>query len=201
MSEENVVTNGISLNLTSQAKIANTNAKLVRKILSLLRSVTDEHAKTEDHKGALIVLGEFVRQDYCIPGMRQIGSNPLTGRALYVGSTKEKDKEELNGLLSSNADGAIIVDTTGQIMATQVYLHVEHAETQVEEECSTRHISAASFSMNSHIVACFTMSEETGKVRYYVDGKQVSVYDPNARGESDDADESDDDDLDLEIEA
>lgn len=178
---------GLSLDLTSQAKIAKTNTKLVKKILSLLRSVAGKHAKTGEHKGALIVLGEFVRYDYCVPGMRQIGANPLTGRALYVGS-----KEEVANLLDSNTDGAIVVDATGQIMATQVYLHVEHAEAQVEEECSTRHISAASFSMNPHIIACFTMSEETGKVRYFVDGKQVSVYDPHENEKPEEDDDLDD---------
>jgi DNA integrity scanning protein DisA with diadenylate cyclase activity len=196
--EKEVTTNGkIFLDLTSQAKIANTNAKLIKKTLSLLRGVASEHAKERKHKGALIVLGEFVRYDYQVPGMRQIGANPLTGRALYVDGNS---RAEVLALLSSNADGAIIVDITGQIMAAQVYLHVEHAEAQVEEECSTRHISAASFSMNDHIVACFTMSEETGKVRYYADGKQVSVYDP-CREEKPSDNDDDDDDLDVEIEA
>ena len=85
MSEDNtVIPSGISLDLTSQAKIANTNTKLIKKILTLLKTVADKHAQTNEHKGALIVLGEFVRHDYVVPGMRQIGSNPLTGKSIYV---------------------------------------------------------------------------------------------------------------------
>ena len=186
---------GISLDLTPQAKIANTNAKLIKKILSLLKSVANEHASSGEHKGALIVLGEFVRSNYIIPGMRQIGTNPLMGKAIYINGSS-KDTSIVIPLLSENADGAIIIDSTGQIMATQVYLHVEHAEAQVEEECSTRHISAASFSMNPHIIACFTLSEETSKVRYFADGKQVNVYDPHEKKE----DGTDDDDDDVELE-
>lgn len=191
--KENVGTSTISLDLTSQAKIANTNTKLIKKILSLLRNVADEHAKTDAHKGALIVLGEFVRTDYIIPGMRQIGANPLTGKGLYINGTRSEVASAAE-LLSKNADGAMVVDATGQIMAMQVYLNVDHAEAQVEEECSTRHISAASFSMNPHIIACFTMSEETGKVRHYAEGKQVSVYDPHKTEEEED----DVDDVELE---
>ncbi|RLI47794.1 MAG: hypothetical protein DRP09_22075 [Candidatus Thorarchaeota archaeon] len=169
------------LDLTSQAQIANVNKRLEKRILVLLKQITDTDAAAGKHKGALIVLGEFVRFDYKIPGLRQIGSNPLRGTALYV--TSDEARERLEELL--HKDGAIIIDTTGQIMAAQVMLQVDHAEAEVEEECSTRHIAAASFSMREHIIACFTMSEETGKVRQYVDGKQIYVYDPQNKDSKD----------------
>ena len=177
--------NTLELDLSSQASIAQINKKLKNKIKLLLRDISADDVENNKHRGVLIVLGEFVRFDYKVPGMRQIGSNPLIGTATYI--TDKDIKEKLDSLLSE--DGAMLIDTTGQIMAAQVYLQVDHAEAQVEEECSTRHISAASFSMHEHIVACFTMSEETSKVREYIDGKQEFVFDPHIKEEDDDENE------------
>lgn len=164
----------IVLDLQDQARLAQINKKLEKKIYDFLCQEAKRGIRTEDRRGALIVLGEFVRYDYTIPGMRQFKSNPIEGSALFItdkgASTKLKDL--------FNEDGAILIDTTGQILAARVYLHVDDAAVTVDEECSTRHLSAASFSQGSHIVACFTLSEETGKVRHYVGGKCEDVFDP-----------------------
>lgn len=176
MSEEEKTINGLVLDLSSQAQLAEINKKLEDRILALLKSITDKNVKgKQPHRGALIVLGEFIRFDYNVPGMRQIGTNPIKGTVLRI--LEKGIREQFEELL--NHDGAIIIDTTGQIMASQVMLQVTHVDAEVEEECSTRHIAAASFSKNDFIVSCFTMSEETGKVRHYHEGKQVYVYDPN----------------------
>ncbi len=167
----------VVLDLQSQAHLAQINKKLEKKIFDLLTDAAKIDMQTSMHRGALIVLGEFVRYDYKIPGMRQFKSNPIEGSALFLADkgigTKLKDLFD--------QDGAILIDATGQILAARVYLQVDNASVAVDEECSTRHLSAASFSQSPHIVACFTLSEETGKVRHYVGGKCEDVYDPQEK--------------------
>jgi len=172
MTEE--IKNTIILDLTAQAHRDVLHRKLEKRMFQLLKEITDADSKIDKARGGLIVIGEFVCYDYKIPGMRQIGTNPLAGVNLNLND--RGIKEDFEKLLDQ--DGAVIIDTTGQIMAAQVYLQVDRVDAQVEEGCSTRHISASSFSMNPHIVACFTMSEETGKVRVYQEGQQKCVYDP-----------------------
>ena len=168
----------LELDLAAQAHLAQRNKKLQDKVFSFLQAISIEDARTlqrgEKHRGALIVLGEFVRYDYKIPKMRQFKSNPIEGAAIFLSDKGAKDK--LVDLL--HEDGAILIDATGQILAARVYLHVDNATIPVDEECSTRHLTAASFSQNQHIVACFTLSEETGKVRHYTNGVQDEVFDP-----------------------
>lgn len=187
MSEEVVVDikQTLELDMTNQARVADINRRQEKRIWRLLKELAVKDAKENSHRGALIVLGEFVRFDYKIPGMRQIGENPLSGAALYLSDKEIQEKFE--PLL--DLDGAIVVDATGQVMAAKVYLQVDHADAAVEEECSARHITAASFSMNQHIVSCFTMSEQTGKVRMYQDGAQTKVFDPHIVEEDVDADD------------
>ena len=173
----------LQLDLTSQAHLANNNIKIKSRILHLLKKVADKDCVANMHRGALIVLGEFVRYNYQVPGMRQIGSNPLAGSVLFV--TDKDVEEDFKKLLGE--DGAIVVDITGQVLASRVYLQVNHADAHIDDECSARHIAAVSYSLTPHVVACFTLSEETGKVRKYIDGEQISVYDPSIKtAEADD---------------
>lgn len=181
-----LISRGLELDLSAQAHLAQINKKLERKIFNFLKEVSLDQAKSDlgKHKGALIVLGEFVRCDYKIPGMRQFKSNPLEGTTLFLSDKGAKDR--LKELFDE--DGAILIDSSGQILAARVYLQVEAPGAMVDEECSTRHLSAASCSQDKLVIACFTLSEETGKVRHYLKGVQEQVFDPY---ESDDEDEED----------
>lgn len=184
--EHTLVSKGLELDLSDQARLAQINKKLERRIFNLLKEVSLEVIKKKKrHKGALIVLGEFVRCNYKIAGMRQFKSNPLEGTALFLGdkAAKEKLKELFN------EDGAILIDSSGQVLAARVYLQVDHPAVTVDEECSTRHLSAASCSQEPYVIACFTLSEETGKVRHYIGGVQEEVFDPYENKNDEDEDE------------
>lgn len=173
----------ISLNLTQQLKLAKRETALQWKIYNLLCDIALEQRKL----GALIVLGQYTKTDYLIPGMRQIQQNPVEGQLIKMAD--KTIREKLLELFQN--DGALIIDQFGQVLAGKVYIQVDHGEIAVDEECSTRHITAASVSLRSDIIAAFTISEETGKVRWYVDGKQEEHFDPADQSEEEDDEDTD----------
>ena len=170
----------VVLDLSSQAHLADADEKLKQLIYGLLKEITREQTKVGQRTGGIVVLGAFVKCNYLVRGVRQIRDNPIAGELIYV--TEENIKEKLNELFKN--DGAVVIDQSGQILAARVYLQVDHASIKVDDECSTRHISAASFSSRDDIVACFTLSEQTGKVRIYVKGQQEDVFNPKQKRDS-----------------
>jgi len=167
----------VTLDLSSQAHLANADEKLKQSIYEILKQITREQAKEGQHTGGIVVLGAFVKCNYNVHGLRQIRDNPLTGELIYT--AEDNIKEKLKELFKN--DGAVIIDQSGQLLAARVYLQVNHADIKVDDECSTRHISAASFSSRDDIIACFTLSEQTGKVRVYVKGQQEEVFNPKEK--------------------
>ncbi len=157
---------------SSQAKLG--SKQLITHIFELLKSVSIANEQKHEHLGALIVLGEFAQHDYQVPGIRLIHTNPLAGELIYV--TDEMIEEKLVELFK--LDGAMVIDQTGQILGARTFLLPEQADIMLEDEVNTRHIAAASASTRDDIIAGFTVSEETGKVRLYVRGKQEEVFDP-----------------------
>jgi DNA integrity scanning protein DisA with diadenylate cyclase activity len=170
----------VTLDLSAQAHLANADERLKQLIYEVLKQITKEQSKEEKHTGGIVVLGAFVKCNYNVPGLRQIRDNPIAGELLYV--TEDNIKDKLRELFKN--DGAVIIDQSGQLLAARVYLQVDHADIKVDDECSTRHISAASFSNRDDIVASFTLSEQTGKVRVYVKGQQEDVFNPKQKRET-----------------
>lgn len=175
--ESKYVVNPVTADLESVAKIG--SKKLMQHIYNLLCEVSRKNAEKGIHQGALIVLGAFAKYDYQVPGVRQIRDNPLASQLVYVDD--EGGEDALVELFKY--DGAVLVDQTGQVLCARAYLVVDEADIVIDEECNTRHLTAASVSHRPHVIACFTISEETGKVRYYVDGKQEDMFDPSSEVE------------------
>ena len=166
---------GVTVDLSSIAKLG--TKRLVNHLFEILINFSrKQRDNKQPFKGALIVLGAFAKHNYQVPGIRQIRDNPIT-ELTFV--TDENGVVELEKLFEY--DGAIVIDRTGQILCARAYLVVDEAALPIEEECNTRHLTAASFSLRPDVVACFTVSEETGKVRLYEDGKQEDVFDPHER--------------------
>lgn len=166
------VVHAVTADFSSQAKLG--SKQLIAHIFEILKGVSVANEKAGEHRGALIVLGAFAQHNYTVPGIRQIRENPLGGELLFV--TDDGIEERLKELF--NLDGAIIVDQTGQLLGARMYLLVEQADILLDDEVNTRHLAAASFSGRDDIMACFTLSEETSKVRLYIEGKQEEVFDP-----------------------
>lgn len=172
----------ISLDLRQQLKLTKRHTILQKKIFRAMKEIAlercqqvlDPENEINSYLGALVVLGQYTKSDYVVPGMRQIHRNPLEGTKLLV--SDKNLKEELIKLF--DLDGALVIDEFGQVLAARVYIQVDHGEVEVDEECSTRHITAASISQREDIIAAFTISEETGKARWYLDGKQEDHFDP-----------------------
>lgn len=175
-SEQGYTVNPVTTDLNSVAKLG--SKKLTQHIFEILCDVSRKNAQASKQQGALIVLGTFAKYDYQVPGVRQIRDNPLASQLVYIDD--ENGEDALVDLF--RYDGAILIDQTGQMLCARAYLVVDEADITIDEECNTRHLTAASVSHRPHVIACFTISEETGKVRYYVDGKQEDMYDPSDDG-------------------
>jgi len=165
------------LDFSQQFKYAVEYLKVEDKILSILTKVSDQSLKKQSKIGALIVLGVFdPSSDSKVEGMRQMGINSVKK---YFSFSEESFHSEITDLILKNSDGAIIANRNGQMLATKVYLEVEKPSLEVPEGCGTRHITAASFSTRSDVIAIFTLSEETSVVRTWKEGVVVEQYDPN----------------------
>lgn len=164
----------VTVDLSSMAKMG--SKRLISHIFTILTDISRQLQKDGKSQGVLIVLGSFAKHDYQVPGIRQIRDNPVT-QLIFV--TEEGGVEEIEKLFQY--DGAIVIDRTGQILCARAYLVVEQADTPIDEECNTRHLAAASFSRRPDVVACFTLSEETGRVRVYIEGKQEEMFDPHEK--------------------
>jgi len=127
-------------------------------------------------QGLLIAYGKFDRNNNVVDGMVQMKS-VKSEQDVICWIQDEKIKEYLISK-SENADGAIIVNHDGLVLASNIYLRVDYPTVELEEETATRHLTAMSFSKRDDVIATFTLSEETSKVRMYVDGKRQELFDP-----------------------
>ena len=151
--------------------------KVEKKIFTQISSISDYCYKAKKNMGMIVVLGNFDNnENHVVYGMRQIGINPIQ-KYLNVCSTNFKD--EIEKLFKQNYDGAIIVNRTGQILGSRIYLSVDKPSLEVPDGCGTRHITAASFSTREEIIAVFTLSEESLVVRTWKSGSFVEQYIPN----------------------
>ncbi len=150
--------------------------KVEKKIFNILSSISKKQAQKSAKKGILVVFGVFdSSKDYIVPGMRQIGINPIQK---YLNISNPLFDKEVLSIFNEGSDGAIIVNRNGQVIGSKVYLIVDNPALEVPEGCGTRHISGASFSTRDDVIAVFTLSEETSIVRKWKDGSFVDQYNP-----------------------
>lgn len=144
-----------------------------KRIFKLLCQISDKLFKESKGVGALVVLGKF--DSSSVPGMRQIGMNPIQK---YLNISFGQFEEEIEKILESNDDGAVIINQNGQILGTGLYLTVENPNLEIPEGTGTRHISAASFSTREDVISTFVLSEETLSVRAFKNGSLIEQHQP-----------------------
>lgn len=140
------------------------------KILDILKHIAKGvKDRKNDKLGAIVVLGPWSLANPKVEGMIQLkpSTNPVE-KSLTINSL---DNVDLVKYYSSYPfDGAIIVNTQGQIIGAGVYLVVDNPAIKIPEGCGTRHKAAASFSMREDVTTVFTLSEETNITRAWKNG-------------------------------
>lgn len=172
------------IDYTSQAAVGEMGAApqdLGHYIFALASEVSRRWSREGKREGMLFVIGTFKsegkkRTRVRARGMRQLGRNPIDRQLLRADSPEFAEMlyrgEEVFG------DGAIVIDVTGQVLGSGAYLVVDHPEAKIPEEGGSRHLAAASASMREDIVASVVISEETGRVRLFENGKVSAFFDP-----------------------
>lgn len=166
-----------SVDFSYQFNAARDFQKVEKSIFTLLSEISRKNFKEKRSIGLIIVLGVFDKSDdHLVPGMRQIGVNPIQK---YINICEDVFTKDIFTMLNEGADGAIIVNRNGQVIGSKIYLVVDDSSLDVPDGCGTRHISAASFSTRDDIIAVFTLSEETSVVRTWKNGTFVEQFDPS----------------------
>lgn len=147
--------------------------KVEKKIFTMLCKITDKLTREKQNRGALIVFGEFGSN---VNGMRRFGPGRIEK---YLNVVNANSEQSIMEIFESGKDGAVIIDDSGQLLGTGIYLTVDNPNLDIPEGTGTRHISAASFSKREDVIATLTMSEETGVVRMWKEGAFTEQYDPN----------------------
>lgn len=150
--------------------------KVEKKIFSYLCDISKKFYKDKKSIGALVVLGSFSSPDHVVSGMRQLGSIKVDK---YLNVAFGQFESDIIKIFESGNDGAVIVNENGQILGTGIYLTVHNPSLDIPEGTGTRHISGASFSTRSDVLATFTLSEETLAVRMWKNGSFVEQFHPD----------------------
>jgi len=165
-----------SADFSFQFNAAKEYLKAEKKIFKVLCDISKENRAKPKSLGILVVLGVFdSANEHIIPGMRQIGINPIQK---YINICDDSFKKDIATIFREGADGAIIINRDGQVIGTKVFLVVDDSSLEVPDGCGTRHISAASFSTREDVLAAFTLSEESSIVRNWKKGSFVEQYNP-----------------------
>lgn len=177
MAEEIVIT-GPQVDFSFQLNLA--RDKVEKKVFRYLCQISDTLNKSNKSIGILIVLGIFGTESSIVSGMRSLSNDRFD---TYTNVNFLQYKEDVIKLFSTGNDGAIIINQDGQVLAENIYLIVDEPSVDIPEGTGTRHISAASFSTRTDVLATFTLSEETGIVRIWKDGTYTEQYVPGQKGE------------------
>jgi len=159
-----------AIDFTSQLNLANSK-DVEEKILDILKKIAKDG---KNSTGAIIVLGTWLVSNPIAKGMLQLkpSENPID-KFITVNSIENVDM--LLHFSSSPFDGAIVINTSGQILGAGVYLIVEHPMVEIPEGCGTRHKAAASFSLRDDVVSVLTLSEESKIIRVWKDGQYTKI--------------------------
>jgi len=133
------------------------------------------HGGKQDSLGALIVVGEFEKFGPRVQGMLQMKpkQNPIESMKMI---DSEDSGTHIKDFSEPPYDGAIVVNSTGQIVGAGIYLVIDNPTLDTPEDCGTRHKAAASFSLRNDVIGVLTLSEETNIVRVWKDGRVSKVY-------------------------
>jgi hypothetical protein len=149
---------------------------VAREVFEMLSETADVLLAKDRKRGALIVIGNFASMGE-VKGARARPPNPFEG--LYLSA---RDKAFQRMLLQDPAleDGAVVVDTSGQVLGGRIYFFVENADNvEIPEGCFARHIAAAVTSLRDDVETVITLSEEQKIARVFRNGKVVEEYDPS----------------------
>jgi len=119
--------------------------------------------------GSLIVLGDYTSGIGEEMYQLKPKQNPI--KSLMMINSKDGAKF-INEFSQAPYDGAIIVNKDGQILSAGVYLKIQEIP-DMPDGCGTRHMAAASFSLQRNVTSVLTLSEETSIVRVWKSGKVV----------------------------
>lgn len=147
--------------------------KVERRISTLLCDISRNLHKERKNAGTIIVLGNFYSQ---AKGMRSFGKYKVEK---YLNVLFPTNEQEIIKMFESGEDGAIIINHSGEVLATNMYLIVDNPNLEIPEGTGTRHISAASFSQRPDVLSTFTLSEETLSVRMWRKGVVVELFHPD----------------------
>ena len=167
-----------SIDYTSQAKLQGkrySGGDIAAGAFSLVSQVADILFEKGVKRGLIVVIGDFDPDKGPVPRMRQMGDNLIEGKFMRM---DDKNFLRMITVKDELGDGAVIVDSTGQILGAGAYLIVDHPEASIPEGGGARHLAAASVSMRPNVVAAITLSEETNVVRLFERGAAVRTYDP-----------------------
>lgn len=118
--------------------------------------------------GSIVVIGDFGKNQP-VKGMLQMKpkTNPVSK---FLDVQSDNGKLFIKKYSLPPYDGAIVVNSTGQILGAGVYLEVLNPTLDIPDSCGTRHKAAASFSKREDVHSVITLSEESGVIRVWKDG-------------------------------
>jgi len=147
-------------------------------LFALASEVAKRWLKENRKVGVLTVIGSFYKGKHCrVAGMRQLGGhNPLDKRLITADSPEFAEMLYRDDALTG--DGAIIVNSTGQVLGAAAYVVVDYPKVVIPEEGGSRHLAAASASLRHDVLGAVTISEETRRVRLFIKGRVSAMFDP-----------------------
>jgi DNA integrity scanning protein DisA with diadenylate cyclase activity len=170
------IVNASCVDFSFQFNTAKEYEKVEKKIFTYICEIAKDCGENSIKKGIIAVVGWFdSSKDYLIPGMRQIGKNPVQK---YLSYSISSHKKELVSMMSENLDGAFVINRNGQLLGSGIYLTVDNPSFEIPDGSGTRHITAASFSAREDVQSIITLSEETNTVRVWKNGTFVEQYEP-----------------------
>jgi len=165
-----------TVDFSIQFQLATNNETIERSVVAALRGFArDSESGKIEKTGSIVVIGDFLKHGPEIGGLIQMKPRESPVESVIDVSTKE-GTDFLLKYSKQPHDGAIIVDTTGQIIGAGIYLIIDDPTLDVPDDCGTRHKAAASFSNRDDVVSVITLSEETSAVRVWKDGRPSQVF-------------------------
>ena len=151
--------------------------RVEKKVFAYLCDISKRLHKTKKRVGTLIVLGCFGHESgHMVSGMRQLGNSKIEK---YLNVSFGQFEADILKIFESGDDGAVIISENGQVLGTGIYLTVHNPSLEIPDGAGTRHISGASFSTRTDVLATFTLSEETLAVRMWKNGSFVEQFHPD----------------------
>lgn len=141
-----------------------------REIENRIFEILKEISQSKDHNGLLIVFSDIL--NVLARGAHPLGKKWRDFKEFNeIGNINNEDATEI--LKKVGEDGAVLINEKGYIFSPAVYLNVNIFsidENLIEPEFCARHIAALATSSATD-ASVYTLSEETGKIREFINGK------------------------------